>query len=170
MARAVYDLQPPNRRTTIGKRREAVSGGGIMQFDDAMLESELDAMIRTRVENAANAMRNASGRRDHGRRRIRALDRSEGVPGRRVRGERRHTGRRRNRRGRPPRTHPRERHDQTAEPGDPPAHARRGRLPGRERRVDARMRRNPLRHRERGWSTRRYPDMPRLDDSLMEAN
>lgn len=36
-----------------------------------------------------------------------------------------------------------------AEPGDPPAHARRGRLSGRERRVDARMRRNPLRHRER---------------------
>ena len=69
--------------------------------------------------------------------------------GRRARGERRHTSRRRNRRGRPPRTHPRERHDRTAEPGDPPAHARRGKLPGRERRVDARMRRNPLRHRER---------------------
>ena len=36
-----------------------------------------------------------------------------------------------------------------AEPGDPPAHARRGKLPRREWRVDARMRRNPLRHRER---------------------
>lgn len=144
MARAVYDSQSPNRRTAIGERRE----------------SELDAMIRTRVEDAANAMPDASGRRDHGRRRIRAQDRSEGVPGRplrartdgrgrRARGERRHTSRRRNRRGRPPRTHPRERHDRTAEPGDPPAHTRRGKLPGRERRVDARMRRNPLRHRER---------------------
>ena len=91
MARTVYDFQSPNRKTAIGKRREAVSGEN-MQFDDAMLESELDAMIRT---------------------------------------------------------HPRERHDRTAGPGDPPAHARRGRLPGRERRVDARMRRNPLRHCER---------------------
>ena len=82
MARAVYDFQSPNRKTAIGKRREAVSGG-IMQFDDAMLESELDAMIRTRVEDVANVMPDASGRRDHGRRRIRAQDRSEGVPVRR---------------------------------------------------------------------------------------
>ena len=48
-----------------------------------------------------------------------------------------------------PQTHPYEQHDRTAEPGDPPAHARRGKLPGREQRVDARMRQNPLRHRER---------------------
>ena len=51
--------------------------------------------------------------------------------------------------GRAPQTHPHEQHDRTAEPGDSPAHARRGKLPGRKRRVDARMRRNPLRHRER---------------------
>ena len=81
MARAVYDFQSPNRKTAIGKRREAVSRE-IMQFDDAMLESKLDAMIRTRVEDVANAMPDASGRRDHGRRRIRAQDRSEGVPAR----------------------------------------------------------------------------------------
>lgn len=86
MDRAVYDFQPPDRRTAIGKRREAVSGE-IMQFDDAMLESELDAMIRTRVEDAANATPDASGRRDRGRRRIRARDRSEGVPGRPLRAQ-----------------------------------------------------------------------------------
>lgn len=80
MDRAVYDFQSPDRKTAIGKRREAVSGE-IMQFDDAMLESKLDAMIRTKVEDTANAMPDASGRRDHERRWIRAQDRSEGVPG-----------------------------------------------------------------------------------------
>lgn len=76
MARAVYDFQSPNRKTAIGKRREAVSGG-IMQFDDAMLESELDAMIRTRVEDTANAMPDASGRRDRQRREIRTNRRTQ---------------------------------------------------------------------------------------------
>lgn len=46
MVRAVYDFQSPNRRTAIGKRREAMSGE-IMQFDDATFESKLDAMIGT---------------------------------------------------------------------------------------------------------------------------
>ena len=76
MARAVYDFQSPNRRTAIGKRREAVSGE-IMQFDDAMLESKLDAMIRTRVEDTANAMPDASGRRDRQRREIRTNRRTQ---------------------------------------------------------------------------------------------
>ena len=110
MARAVYDFQSPNRRTAIGKSREAMSGE-IMQFDDAMLESELDAMIRT---------------------------------------------------------HPRERHDRTAGPEDPPARVVGGSPDGNGalmlvcagiRYVTA-----------NGWSTRRYPDMSRLGDSLMEAN
>ena len=57
----------------------------IMQFDDAMFESKLDAMIKTKVEDIVNAMPDASGRRDHERRQIRAQDRSEGVPGRSLR-------------------------------------------------------------------------------------
>ena len=48
-----------------------------MQFDDAMLESELDAMIRTRVEDTANAMPDASGRRDRQRREIRTNRRTQ---------------------------------------------------------------------------------------------
>lgn len=76
MTRAVYDSQSPNRKTAIGKRREAVSGEN-MQFDDAMLESELDAMIRTRVEDTANAMPDASGRRDRQRREIRTNRRTQ---------------------------------------------------------------------------------------------
>ena len=36
-----------------------------------------------------------------------------------------------------------------AQPGDQAAHARRGRLPGREQRADARLRAHQVRHRER---------------------
>mgnify|MGYP002240734683 CR=1 FL=1 len=71
--------------------------------------------------------------------------------------------------GRAPRAHPRERHDRTAQPRDPPAHARRGKLPGREQRAHARLRAHQVRHREE-WSNRRYLDMSRLDDNLQEAN
>ena len=54
------------------------------------------------------------------------------------------------------RTHPREWHDQVAGPGDPPAHARRGRLPGRERRPHAHLRRNQVCHRQR----MKHPPLP----------
>lgn len=84
MARAVYAFQSLNRKTAIGKRREAMSRG-IIQFDDVMFESKLDAMIKTKVEDIVNAMPDASGRRDHERRQIREQDRSEGVPGRPLR-------------------------------------------------------------------------------------
>ena len=48
-----------------------------------------------------------------------------------------------------PQAHPREQYDRTAQPGDPAAHARRGRLPGREQRAHARLRAHQVRHRER---------------------
>lgn len=51
--------------------------------------------------------------------------------------------------GRAPRAHPHERHDRTAQPRDPPAHVRRGKLPGREQRAHARLRAHQVRHRER---------------------
>ena len=81
MARAVDDFQSLSKKTAIGKRREAMSKE-IMQFDDAMFESKLNAMIKTKVEDIVNAMPDASGRRDREHRQIRAQDRSEGVPGR----------------------------------------------------------------------------------------
>ena len=81
MARAVYDFQSLSKKTAIGKRHEAMSKE-IMQFDDAMFESKLNAMIKTKVEDIVNAMPDASGRRDREHRQIRAQDRSEGVPGR----------------------------------------------------------------------------------------
>ena len=48
-----------------------------------------------------------------------------------------------------PQAHPHEQHDRAVEQGDPPAHARRGRLPRREQRAHARLRAHPVRHRER---------------------
>lgn len=44
---------------------------------------------------------------------------------------------------------PHEQHDRTAEPGDPASHARRRQFPGRQQRVDAHLRQNQVRHRER---------------------
>lgn len=51
----MYDFQSPNKKTAIGKRREAMSKE-IIQFDDAMFESKLDAMIKTKVEDIVNSM------------------------------------------------------------------------------------------------------------------
>lgn len=51
--------------------------------------------------------------------------------------------------GRAPQEDPHEQHDRAVEQGDPPAHARRGRLPRREQRAHARLRAHPVRHRER---------------------
>lgn len=52
----------------------------IIQFDDAMFETKLDAMVRDKVEQIVNAMPDASGRRDRQRRQIRAHRRTQGVP------------------------------------------------------------------------------------------
>ena len=46
---------------------------GIIQFDQAMFESKLDAMVREKVERIVNAMPDASGERDRQRREIRAF-------------------------------------------------------------------------------------------------
>ena len=45
----------------------------IIQFDQAMFESKLDAMVREKVERIVNAMPDASGERDRQRREIRAF-------------------------------------------------------------------------------------------------
>lgn len=71
--------------------------------------------------------------------------------------------------GRAPQAYPYEQHDRTAQPRDQAAHARCGKLPGREQRAHARLRAHQVRHRER-MVHRRYLDMSRLDDNLQEAN
>ena len=54
----------------------------IIQFDRAMFESKLDAMVREKVERIVNAMPDASGGRDRQRREIREKRRKKGVRGR----------------------------------------------------------------------------------------
>ena len=57
----------------------------ILQVDQAMLETTLDRMVRKSVEETLNAIPDASGRRDHRCRQIRAQRGEEGVPGRPLR-------------------------------------------------------------------------------------
>ena len=77
MARAGYDFQLLTLENRDWKEAGAVSKE-IIQFDDAMFETKLDAMGRDKVEQIVNAMLDASGRRDRPRRQIRAQRREEG--------------------------------------------------------------------------------------------
>ena len=52
----------------------------ILQVDQAMLETTLDRMVRKSVEETLNAMLDASDRRDHRRRALRAQRGAQGVP------------------------------------------------------------------------------------------
>ena len=71
-------------KTAIGKRHGA-RPAEIIQFDQAMFESKLDAMVREKVERIVNAMPDASGGRDRQRREIREKRRKKGVQGRPLR-------------------------------------------------------------------------------------
>ena len=73
-------------KTAIGKRHGA-RPAEIMQFDQAMFESKLDAMVREKVERIVNAMPDASGGRERQRRERREKRRKKGVPGRPLRAE-----------------------------------------------------------------------------------
>ena len=55
MARTGYDFQSPDMKNAIGKEARAMSKE-IIQFDRAMFETRLDAMVRDKVEQIADAM------------------------------------------------------------------------------------------------------------------
>ena len=55
MARTGYDFQSPDMKNAIGKEARAMSKE-IIQFDQAMFETKLDAMVRDKVEQIVNAM------------------------------------------------------------------------------------------------------------------
>ena len=55
MARTEYDFQSPDMKNAIGKEARAMSKE-IIQFDQAMFETKLDAMVRDKVEQIVNAM------------------------------------------------------------------------------------------------------------------
>ena len=58
MARAGYDFQSLTLENRDWKEAEAMSKE-IIQFDDAMFETKLDAMVRDKVEQIVNAMLDA---------------------------------------------------------------------------------------------------------------
>ena len=58
MARVVYDFQSPNIENRDWKEARAMSKE-MIQFDDVMFESRLDAMVREKVEQIVNAMLDA---------------------------------------------------------------------------------------------------------------
>lgn len=62
MARTGYDFQSLTQENRDWKEARAMSKE-IIQFDDAMFETKLDAMVRDKVEHIVNAMPDASGRR-----------------------------------------------------------------------------------------------------------
>ncbi len=55
MARTGYDFQSPDMKNAIGKEARA-RPAEIIQFDQAMFETKLDAMVRDKVEQIADAM------------------------------------------------------------------------------------------------------------------
>ena len=55
MARTGYDFQSPDMKNAIGKEARA-RPAEIIQFDQAMFETKLDAMVRDKVEQIVNAM------------------------------------------------------------------------------------------------------------------
>lgn len=93
MARTRYDFQSLTLENRDRKEAEAISKE-IIQFDDAMFETKLDAMARDKAEQTVNAMPDASGRRDCQRREIRTNRREEGVPCRPLRTQPDRQGRR----------------------------------------------------------------------------
>ncbi len=85
MARAVYGFQSLNKKTAIGKQGTKPCRSRFHGVDQAMLETTLDRMVRKSAEETLNAMLDASGRRDHRRRALRAQRGPQGVWGRPLR-------------------------------------------------------------------------------------
>ena len=86
MARAVYGFQSLNKKTAIGKQGTKPCRSRFHGVDQAMLETTLDRMVRKSAEETLNAMLDASGRRDHRRRALRAQRGPQGVWGRKAYG------------------------------------------------------------------------------------
>ena len=65
----------------------------IIQIDQNLLETRLDRLITEKMTQILNAIPDASGRRDHQRRQVRAHRRAEGVQGRPLRTQAHRQGR-----------------------------------------------------------------------------
>ena len=81
------DFHSPKQKTAIGSQETKPRPSNIMRIDQDLPGTRLDRLITEKMAQILNAMPDASGRRDHRGRQIRAQRREEGVQGRPLRAE-----------------------------------------------------------------------------------
>ena len=89
----MYDFHSPKQKTAIGNQETEPRHSNIIQIDQNLLETRLDRLITEKMAQILNAMPDASDRRDHRGRQIRAQRGAEGVQGRPLRTQAHRQGR-----------------------------------------------------------------------------
>jgi len=152
----VYDFHSPKQKTAIGSQETEPRPSNIIRIDQNLPGTRLDRLITEKMAQILNAMPDASGRRDHRGRQIRAQRREEGVQGRPLRTQAHCQGRRTRAEGAETQGHPvRVRGDRTLPAVHGAFHAQRALKDAAD---------------PQGMGVRRYLDMSRLDDNLAGAN
>lgn len=152
----MYDFHSPKQKTAIRSQETEPRPSNIIRIDQNLPETKLDRLVTEKITRILNAMPDASGRRDHQRRQVRAQRREEGVQGRPLRTQAHRQGRQARAEGAEPKvTLFRVRGDRTL----PAVH---GAFHAQHALEDAA---DP-----QAMGVRLYLDMSRLDDNLAEAN
>lgn len=152
----MYDFPSPKQKTAIGSQETEPKPSDIIQIDQNLPGTRLDRLITEKMAQILNAMPDASDRRDHRGRQIRAQRREEGVQGRPLRTQAHCQGRQARAEGAETQGHPvRVRGDRML----PAAH---GAFHAQRALEDA--------AHPQGMGVRRYLNMSQLDDNLVEAN
>lgn len=152
----MYDFHSPKQKTAIGSQETEPRPSNIIRIDQNLPGTRLDRLITEKMAQILNAMPDASGRRDHRGRQIRAQRREEGVQGRPLRTQAHCQGRRTRAEGAETQGHPvRVRGDRTLPAVHGAFHAQRALKDAAD---------------PQGMGVRRYLDMSRLDDNLAGAN
>lgn len=89
----MYDFHSPKQKTAIGSQETEPRPSNIIRIDQNLPGIRLDRLITEKMTQILNAMPDASGRRDHRGRQIRAQRREEGVQGRPLRTQAHRQGR-----------------------------------------------------------------------------
>lgn len=74
----MYDFHSPKQKTAIGSQETEPRPSNIIQIDQNLPETKLDRLVTEKITRILNAMPDASGRRDHQRRQVRAQRGAEG--------------------------------------------------------------------------------------------
>ena len=124
----MYDFHSPKQKTAIRSQETEPRPSNIIRIDQNLPGARLDRLITEEMAQILNAMSDASGRRDHQRRQVRAQRREEGVQGRPLRTQAHRQGRQARAEGAETQGHPvRVRGDRTL----PAARAERRGIPDR---------------------------------------